>query len=342
MIQPKRILVVDDEERNLSLLNNMLESLGYEAVLANSAVEAFRSLAPDIDLVLLDVMMPETDGFEVCRRIRNGDECSDVPIIMVTILSSREDRLRAAECGANDFISKPIDRVELRIRMASLLKMKEAQDRIKASLREKQDLLREMHHRIKNNFAVLTSFLRLQARRITDETLLSLLRETESRVRCMWLVHDKLHQSESLTELNVSRYLQSLVAYLMESLGSTEKNISVKTDFERISLGVDTAIPIGIITSELLINTVKHAFPGNEGGEVRVSLKAFNDQEFELLVADNGVGLPAADSGDDRQSLGMDLVSTFVKQLEASMDKCCDKGTEFKIRFKELERRHRI
>lgn len=127
----KRILVVDDEEYNLIVLDALLKPLGYEAEQARNGREALAKLSPNLDLVLLDVMMPGMDGFEVARRIRDDPNFSDIPIIMVTALTSMEDRLRAVEAGANDFISKPVDKVELRVRMASLLKMKEAQDAIK-------------------------------------------------------------------------------------------------------------------------------------------------------------------------------------------------------------------
>ena len=133
MEESKRILIVDDEERNRKLLAVMLETLGYESETAQDGLEALAKLRLDLDLILMDVMMPGMDGFEVVRRIRKmGDgNFQDLPIIMVTGLSSQEDRLWAIEAGANDFISKPVDMTELRVRTASLLKMKEARDAIK-------------------------------------------------------------------------------------------------------------------------------------------------------------------------------------------------------------------
>jgi putative two-component system response regulator len=117
----KRILVVDDELLNRCLLEVMLETWGYQIEFASNGTEALASLNPEIDLVLLDIMMPGLDGFEVTRRIRCGHACSDVPIIMVTGLSSTEDRVRAEQVGANGFVTKPIDQVELQLRMTSLL-----------------------------------------------------------------------------------------------------------------------------------------------------------------------------------------------------------------------------
>jgi putative two-component system response regulator len=126
-----RILIVDDEAPNRELLEELVTSFGYESETAADGLEALAKLKLDIDLVLMDVMMPGMDGFEVVRRIRRDSDCSDIPIIMVTALTSKEDRLRAVESGANDFISKPIDMTEVRVRTASLLKVKEAQDVIK-------------------------------------------------------------------------------------------------------------------------------------------------------------------------------------------------------------------
>ena len=152
----KHILVVDDEEHNRDLLDAVLTTFGYDCAFAKNGYQALETLEPGIDLVLLDVMMPGIDGFEVARRIRNRKDCSDIPIIMVTALASKQDRLSAVEVGANDFITKPIDNVELRIRMESLLKMKEAQDAIKqhraeleATVQERTAALRESEERMR-------------------------------------------------------------------------------------------------------------------------------------------------------------------------------------------------
>ncbi|HXG30439.1 MAG TPA: HD domain-containing phosphohydrolase [Thermodesulfobacteriota bacterium] len=141
---PKRILIVDDEEPNRELLKSILDSLGHDSETAADGFEALAKYKLDIDLVLLDVNMPGMDGFTVVRRIREDPDCSSVPILMVTALTSKNDRLRAVEAGANDFITKPIDVTELKVRMASLLRMKEAQDAIK---RHQEELERTVEKR---------------------------------------------------------------------------------------------------------------------------------------------------------------------------------------------------
>src|SRR5258706_12631604 len=129
--QRKRILVIDDDDVTRRITEVLVQSLGHESESARDGIEGLAKLRLGVDLVLLDVVMPGLDGFEVCRRIRRDPAGSDVPVIMVTSMVSREDRLRAVEAGANDFIAKPADATELRIRSASLLKMKDAQDALK-------------------------------------------------------------------------------------------------------------------------------------------------------------------------------------------------------------------
>jgi putative two-component system response regulator len=143
MTNRKRILIVDDDDRNCQLLAAMVESFTHDWAVARTGLEALAMLRLDIDLVLLDVMMPGMDGFHVAQRIRRDPEGAHVPIIMVTALTSKEDRLRAVEAGANDFIAKPVDRTELRVRTASLLAMKEAQDALRRHKKELEVLVEQ-------------------------------------------------------------------------------------------------------------------------------------------------------------------------------------------------------
>lgn len=173
MSAQKRILVVDDDQKNLNLVKTILDHFGYESELARNGIEALEKLDSRIDLILLDVMMPGIDGFEVARRVRSHPVFGDVPIVMLTILTGKEDRLRAVEAGANDYISKPIDRLELQVRLASLLKMKEAQDAIKrhgaeleqivekrtAALLESEDRFRRLYEESKKREDLYQSFL---------------------------------------------------------------------------------------------------------------------------------------------------------------------------------------
>lgn len=193
MKAPKCILVVDDDEHNRDLLEAYLESFEYTCQLARDGLEALNKLNSGTDLVLMDVMMPGMDGFEVVRRIRNQPESSDVPVIMVTVLEGKKERLKAVEVGANDFITKPVDKLELQVRVASLLRMKEAQDAIKhhraeleAEVERRTAELRESEVRFRHLFEAAQDcmFMKDTDRRYThvNPAMLALLEIDSSQI----------------------------------------------------------------------------------------------------------------------------------------------------------------
>jgi two-component sensor histidine kinase len=335
MERTHRVLIVDDDRQNLYLLKNMLESIGYEAEPAFSGAEALEKLNPSTDLVLLDVMMPGMDGFETAARIRNTPGYEDIPIIMVTILDSKEDRLRSVRSGANDFISKPIDILELRVRVASLLKMKDAQDRIKASLREKDLLLREIHHRVKNNLAIVSSLLRLQSRYAADEFHKKMFMDAENRIRSMAVAHEKLYQTDNLGTLKMGEYVGSLVDHLAVSSKTLGTRIALHKIVDDLSLNMETVIPLGIILTEVVLNSLQHGFPEGREGEIAISLLAAGDQGFELIVKDNGVGIPEDFDIANPKSFGLRLVNVFSRQMNGTVQINNSDGTEFRIQFRE-------
>jgi two-component sensor histidine kinase/CheY-like chemotaxis protein len=331
------ILVVDDDRQNRNVLQAMLESFGYRATLASTGPEALSLITSEIDLLLLDVRMPLMDGYEVARRIREDPEFFDLPIIMVTILDNKADRLQAVESGANDFISKPIDRLELQVRVASLLKMKQAQDKIKASLREKDVLLREIHHRVKNNLAIVSSLLRLQSRFAADEFHRQMFLDTQNRIRSMALVHEKLYQADNMAGLKVNQYVASLVDDFVASSRTLGRPITVQLYVEEISLGIETVVPLGIILTELISNCFRHAFPDGRTGEIRIELGPSEHKAFRLLVTDNGVGIPECVEDSDPPPFGLDLIRIFSQQLKGTMRFTRKQGTEFELEFCEIK-----
>jgi two-component sensor histidine kinase len=332
MPRPNRVLVVDDERQNVELLKSMLEALGLEIEEAFNGIEALRKLDGSIDLVLLDAMMPEMDGFQTAAAIRKHPDFGDIPVIMVTVLDSKQDRLHAVEAGANDFISKPLDLLELRVRVNSLLRVKNAQDRIKASLREKEILLREIHHRVKNNLAIIISLINLQAKYVKDELHQTMFQEVQNRIRSMALAHEQLHHNEDIEKLKLNEYIKGLLDHLMNTFRMVGRPVTLQTDLEEQVFGLEIIIPIGIILTELVSNCFKHAFPDNRKGMVKVSLRT-NNGVAELCVSDNGVGLPAAVDVNNPRSFGLSLVRTFSRQIEASVTATSLNGTEFRLSF---------
>jgi len=213
---------------------------------------------------------------------------------------------------------------------------KKALERTKASLAEKEVLLREIHHRVKNNLALVSSLLGLQSDHATDEMHRKMFADCRNRVKSMAQAHELLYQSENLAYLNVRKYVANLLDHLILSIGSIGASIEIKKEIEDVSFGLDTAIPVGFLLTELLSNCLKHAFPKGGEGEIAISLRAIDRDMFELCVRDDGIGIPENIDIDNPQSMGIDLIETFVHKLHGSIRIIRKNGTEFRIRFKEI------
>ena len=215
---------------------------------------------------------------------------------------------------------------------------KRVEKQIKDSLREKEVLLKEIHHRVKNNLQIISSLLNLQSRYIKDKQTLEMLRESQNRIRAMALVHEKLYQSKDLTKVNLAEYLQKEVADLFRSYGVSSEAIKLKIDTDDVFLNIDTAIPCGLIINELVSNSLKHAFPDGREGEIRIEVRSEGDGQFTLIVGDNGVSFPKDLDFRNTETLGLQLVTTLVAQLGGTIELERDGGTTFKIKFSEIKK----
>ena len=210
---------------------------------------------------------------------------------------------------------------------------KRAEEQLKTSLAEKEVLLKEVHHRVKNNLQVISSLLHLQSKQIKDPEALGMFLESQYRVRSMALVHERLYQSEDLSGVDAAEYFRDLASYLRRSYGATSSQVSLKVDVDPVSLGIDMAIPCGLIVSELVSNALKHAFPDGRRGQILVRLYQSPGNQCVLVVSDDGIGLPADLDLNVTQSLGLHLVNRLVAQLEGSIDVNRSGGTTHTITF---------
>ena len=210
------------------------------------------------------------------------------------------------------------------------------EERLEASLREKETLLRELYHRTKNNMQVISNLIDLQALDVNDEQTLKLFKETQNRIKTMALVHEKLYQSKDLSNLNLKDYIGDLANALLGSYQLSGDRISLKLDVETISVSIDTATPCGLIINELMSNSLKHAFPGGRRGEVSLVLHQSEKGEIYMRFSDNGIGLPEGFDFKNTRSLGLTLVRNLaVKQLKGRVEVRTDHSTEFHIKFRE-------
>jgi PAS domain S-box-containing protein len=229
---------------------------------------------------------------------------------------------------------KPIQYVSIR---DDITERRISEENLKKSLKEKEVLLQEIHHRVKNNLQVIVSLLNLKASTLKDNSVVDVLKESQNWIMAMALVHEKLYQSPSLANINFRDYLKDLSSGLLLSYGDARKNISIKVNTDGASTPtVNTAIPLAMVASELINNSLKHAFPENKEGVVCVSLDSLSDGSFEFSVADNGVGIKSKKDQLRSGTLGMELVGALVKdQLRGTMEIISQNGTAIKIRYKE-------
>ncbi|MBN2460116.1 MAG: PAS domain S-box protein [Candidatus Cloacimonetes bacterium] len=222
------------------------------------------------------------------------------------------------------------------ILFSNITELKEAQEKIKASLLEKELLLKEINHRVKNNMQIISSMLKLQLNYIKDKEAHRLFQNSHERVKTMALVHEKLYQSQDLARINFGDYIRSLTIYLYGSYKVRSSQIKLKVEIENTPMDINTAIPCGLIINELVSNALKHAFPDDRKGIVHVSLRTDIDGNNILTVKDNGVGFPPNLSLKKSKTLGLQLLQTLVAQLHGRLELKRKKETTFTITFKDI------
>lgn len=335
------ILIVDDDPLNLDVLNDFLNREGFRVSVALSGKEALdrvTHLKPDI--IILDVMMPGMSGFEVCRRLKEDKTTKDIPVIFMTVLSETIDKVKGFELGAVDFVSKPVQVEEVAARLNTHLTLRrlrkdleEKNLRLKAALSEKEVLLKEIHHRVKNNLQIINSLINMQLRKTGNPETATVLEDVKNRVNSITLIHEKLYKSENLSGIDFCEYISTLTKQLLMTYQGRTANTRLNLDISDICLEIDQAIPCALIINELATNAMKHAFPKGRQGRVTVALKTSGTGKLRLTVADNGIGLPADFDVDNLETLGIQIIKALVTQLRGVLQVNGSKGTTFTIEF---------
>jgi len=217
----------------------------------------------------------------------------------------------------------------------NITRRKRDEEQIRASLKEKEILLQEINHRVKNNMQIISSLLNLQSRHIEDKKSLELFQSSQNRVKSMALIHERLYQSKDFARVDVADYVRSLTNQLFITYGIDQSSIRLKIDIKDIFLDMNTAIPCGLIINELVSNSLEHAFPRGAQGEIKIAMHPLNKNEIELIVSDNGVGMPEGTELKNSRSLGLYLVSMLAQdQLHGEIKLDRKKGTAFHFRLK--------
>ncbi|MFS0516062.1 sensor histidine kinase [Nostoc sp. UIC 10607] len=254
--------------------------------------------------------------------------CKDTSIVWVNLTVSL---MRELSGEPKYFISVVEDISE---RQAAQRDRKQWEEQIQASLLEKEVLLKEIYHRVKNNLQVISSLLSLQSAYIKDKHDLVIFKQSQQRIASMALVHEKLYQSQDLARINFGEYIRDLVASLFSAYEVNEDAIALTINIDdHVFLGLDTAIPCSLIIHELVSNSLKYAFPSGRNGTIYIGIKKNNEDEATLVVSDNGIGLPSNFNFKNMASLGWQLVDALTNQLGGNINIQGARGVECELTF---------
>lgn len=296
-------------------------------------------------IAFFDVIHPDSQPHwkEILQRLISGEKVGKIEIVFVSKSGKEVTVEGSVSCRFKD--DKPISTRSI---FRDITKRKRAEEKIKAALQEKEILLKEIHHRVKNNLQTIVSLLNLQSGYIEDKKALEVFKNSKERVRVMALIHEKLYESKDLARIDFAEYLRSLINPLYESYLTDSNQVQLKMEVENVELDIDTSIPVGLIINELVSNSLKHAFPDKKKGELYVKLEENKDKgkdkeyDYTLIVMDNGMGFPADLDFRKSDRLGMLLINSLTKQLHGVVELDKNNGTTFTIHFKKLKYKKRI
>jgi two-component sensor histidine kinase len=219
--------------------------------------------------------------------------------------------------------------------------LRQCEEQLQEAVRVKEVLVREVHHRVKNNLQVMSSLLRLQTRYTRDEAARQILNDSQSRMQAMAVVHELLFESEDLGTVDRGEYLSRIARHLYESQGVSPERVALHIQAQHVSCTIETAVPLGLIVNELVSNCLEHAFPGERQGEITIATEKIGENEWEVIVSDNGVGLPKDLDPARSGTFGLYLVHALAGQLRGSVELTGTDGLKVRVRFKEAEYRPR-
>ncbi len=347
---------VDERTRQLNLKNQELEKLSIVAQETDNAVLIFDK---DQDLEWVNEGFTRLTGYSIQEMFEKYGKTlttlsfnldidkhmqqaisSKSSVIFEALISRKDGREICIQSTLTPIFNKDQTLKKIVVINTDISTHKALEDTIKKSLEEQQKLLREIHHRVKNNLQIIISLLNLQASYVYDEEALKALKEGQDRVKSLALIHEKIYQSDELTDLDFQSYIRKLVDHLMLSYNIRQGVITLDVHADDIILDIDTAVPSGLIITELVSNSLKYAFVGREKGAISISLKEEDDRMLRLTVSDNGIGLPENFDVYQSDSLGMQLVTALTDQLEGRIELDRKNGISFQIIFQRVPNIH--
>ncbi len=357
MSEPLQVLQVEDSPSDAALIERTLLKGGYavHSERVTNLLEMKTALAKQPwDVIIADYRLPEFDAPAALALLQQTGY--DIPFVVVSGAIGEELAVALMRSGAQDYLLKDhlarlapaVEREigDARARRAGRVAeqaLSESEQRFTVQgatldrqtelLQQRDIMLREIHHRVKNNMQVMSSLLSLQARTASNPEIARMLEENQHRIQSMALLHEILYESDDLASLDFSKYLRRMVDYLFRSYGLNQGQIHLHTELDPVGLELDDALPLGLLISEAISNSLKHGFPDRRTGEIRIVLRRSTAATVSLVLSDNGVGLPDNLDWTTSRSLGLRLIRVLAQQLRASLDIRSQGGTEVQLIF---------
>jgi PAS domain S-box-containing protein len=298
------------------------------------SIERYSGYKPE-DIIGKPANIFYADPYErklLIKEIENRGHVEDHELIFKT----KENKLINVSINAQVMRNSRNEPVGIEGSIRDITERKQMEIKLKKSLNEKEMLLKEIHHRVKNNLMIISSLLSLQTDYIKDKASKNIFIESQNRARSMALIHEKLYQSTDLKSINFGEYIKNLTSELFYTYRVGNSGVDIHYNIEDLKLDINTAIPLGLIANELITNSLKYAFVNGGDGVVTIEFKKV-DHNYIFMIKDNGVGLPEGFDYKNSDSLGLQLVNNLSEQIDAEIELNTTDGTEFKIKFKEIE-----
>ncbi|WP_340817792.1 histidine kinase dimerization/phosphoacceptor domain -containing protein [Methanolobus sp. WCC4] len=315
----------------LQLMPDMMFQIKRDGKILNYKLSTDKCIyeSPEADSsITLDDVVPADiakQGLDIIDRALETNKMQTMQYTIPVKGDMRDFELRLVVNGEDEVLAVVKDITEI----------KQAEE-----MHRKDLLLKEIHHRVKNNLQIISSMLRLQSRKFTEKETVEAFRKSQDRARSMAIAHEKMYQSSDLENIELRSYVETLTGYLLNNYGCDPENIKIDIKIKNLTQGIDTAIPLGLIITEIVSNSFKHAFR-DHSGKITIDILPDENDDHLLMIRDDGIGFPEDIDPLNTDSLGMQLVVSLVEQLEGSIELIRDNGTEFRIKFKELSYKRR-
>ncbi|HOI40277.1 MAG TPA: sensor histidine kinase [Methanobacterium sp.] len=325
------ILISMVNRQNSQMVGDLLGS-EYRTIYDESELDI--NSKESLDLIIMDLpsWSPQREELKVKKE-------KEKPLFLPYLLVASPNDLKKVQGVWDSFdevISPPITKMKLLSRVQVLLQTRRLSVQVNQLLQDKEMLMKEIHHRVKNNLMVISSLLNLQSRYIKDEKSKEIFKESQNRAQSMALIHERLYRSTNMKSIDFADYIRSLTRDLFNTYSTQEDRIDLKMDVEDVEVDIDNAVPLGLIINEIVTNSLKYAFPDETAGTISISFHKQKDQ-YLLEVSDDGIGIPEEFEVEKSDSLGMMLINSLTYQIGGELEMERSPGTTFRIKFKDPE-----